>query len=150
MGKNYIKEVAALLDLELNEEFTLTYDAIVDSEATAYAFYITSSTYRFTNRGLERLDVKDEWILCDLLDSIIRGDCSVHKVEALVALSKEQKDYLELLLKPFKNDVVSIEIMNDDYLHIKLKTGRYMIVPRMGIPFLYGREYTIEDLKLYV
>lgn len=74
-------------------------------------------------------------------------------------LTKEEKEYLENLLKPFKEVVVFIKKINSinrslQFIHIKLCNGEVINLPYFNVNEYYknllaDKQYTIEDLGLF-
>ena len=74
-------------------------------------------------------------------------------------LTKEEKEYLENLLKPFKEVVDFIKKINSinrsaQFIHIKLCNGEVINLPYFNINEYYknllaDKQYTIEDLGLF-
>lgn len=68
-------------------------------------------------------------------------------------LTKEEKEYLKAVIKPFKDEVESVESKMDN-LRINLKYKDFMIFPfyeTLGFKFLeleYDRKYTLKELGL--
>lgn len=74
-------------------------------------------------------------------------------------LTKEEKEYLENLLKPFKEVIDFIKKVNSinrsvQFIHIKLCNGEVINLPYFNVNEYYknlevDKQYTIEDLGLF-
>ena len=86
-------EVAKLLGVELDEEFTLK-----DS----------SFTYRITKSGLKtKYNTENKWYNCGMLAQFLQGDYQILRKPKPI-LDKSEKRYLTQVIRPFKDQVISI------------------------------------------
>ena len=88
---NYMKEVANMLGVELNEEFYINLHG--------------SRKYRFTEHGMEDFhEPIGQWMTCDYLFSILNGTIEIVKP----ILDEDEKEYLSAVIKPFRDCVKCI------------------------------------------
>jgi hypothetical protein len=141
MAKNYMKEVANLLGVELEEEF-----------------YIKEciGTYQFTYDGLYyRLD-NYNWRRSHHLEDLLAGK------ETLIKdiLTKQEKEYLSAVIRPFRDRVNYIKKKlgaNYNYLMMSTKldddNNEYSPMPSFKSRTMYAgmeleKEYTLEELGI--
>lgn len=138
MSENKMKEVANILGVELGEEFKIKG---------------VKSIYKLTKGGLLVCNTyAPSKILCDLL----KGE---HEIEKLV-LDTVEKNYLENLLRPFKDKVEFVEkreYRNKE--HIFIQINRYhmyewIVLPSFKKNSMYKgmkseKGYTLKELGLF-
>lgn len=145
MAINHMKEVANLLGLELEEEFT-----IQDVE---------DYVYKFTRTGLvvKPYDKKD-WFNTTMLIDLLNGSVTIEKL----ILDKQEKEYLSNVIKPFKDSVFGIvkqpQYVNDyEYISIMIKEESgdhfHMSLPCFKVGTMYkgmepGKKYSLKDLGI--
>lgn len=134
---NYMKDVAKLLGVEIGEEFNLK---------------ILPNRYKLKNDGLYYYNEKfNEWFSTDKLIYILNGDDEIEKR----ILTDKEKDYLSLVIKPFRNKVQYI-CKNDDFIEIKYETKTK--IHNLFLPIFEeyikckgmedGKRYSLEELQL--
>ena len=145
---NYMKQIANMLGVELEEEFKT-------NEFDDY-------TFKLTEDGL-RWKCDDSWkgqagfftledILCNRVE-IIKKPKSI--------LTEEEKEYLSYIIKPFKDNIESIykdkyfygSINDSECIEIKFYDGGTMCFPQFKKNTMYQgmeleKEYKLEDLEL--
>ena len=143
---NYIKQVASMLGVELDEEFKI-------DEFDDYTFKLTSDGLRW-KRGYSWkwrggfFTLED--ILCDRVEI-------VKKPKPI--LTEEEKEYLSYVTRPFIDSVESIHKENYFYgidlycIEIKLYDGGTMCFPPFKQNSMYkgmelDKEYGLEELGL--
>lgn len=132
MAESKMKEVAQLLGVELGEEFKIKG---------------INNTYRFTNDGL--FDCHSNEIVIKLCQ-LLKGEKEIEKP----ILDKKEKEYLENLLKPFKDKVDYVEKRNNSnrqYLDIKLKSYEHIKLPYFEKNTMYKgmeveKQYNLKEL----
>lgn len=142
---NYMKEVANMLGVELNEEFNINLHG--------------SRKYRFTEHGMEDFhEPIGQWMTCDYLFSILNGTIEIVKIPIL---DEAEKEYLSAVIKPFRNCVKCISKNRFDgfeYIFIvyfsKLGNEDYVLdLPAFEEGTMYKgmeacKHYTLEELGL--
>lgn len=145
MSKNYMKEVANLLGVELEEEFT-----IKDME---------DYVYKFTSASLlvKPYDKKD-WFITNMLIELLNGSATLEKC----ILNQKEKEYLSNVIKPFRDSVFGIvkqaQYING-YEYITISTEEesgdhfHMGLPSFKVGTMYkgmklGKEYSLKELGL--
>lgn len=140
---NYMKEVAQLLGVELEEEFKVK--------------GFKNNRYKFTSHYL-MFDFGSGWTVSHNLDRLVNG---LDEIEPHILTTKE-KEYLSNVIKPFRNRVFGIVkqaqcINGYEYININIKeeNGANFC---MGLPiFKVGtmfkgmkldKAYSLEELGL--
>ncbi len=137
MSKNYIKEVANLLGVEIGEKFN-----IKDERSNPYHF--DERQCLIDKNGFERSAV---------LKNLLLGICEIEKP----ILNNSEREYLKNVIRPFKDEVEYIRKRNnigDFYIAIRLKNKESVILPYFKNKNMYkGMEvdmcYTVKELKLF-
>ena len=148
MAQNKMEKVAKLLGLELREEFKIKG---------------LSARYRITNIGLQcNSETEGVWYTSNkLLPMLLQGGISIIKVEQPI-LDDIEKDYLSSVIKPFRDDVISIKKYNNGYSNyscivIEVKPfgipKEFINLPSFRSGTMYNglevnREYTLGELGL--
>lgn len=137
MNTNYMKDVAELLDVELEEKF-----------------YIkgVGSPYRFTHDGLYFEDSYGEWQESTYLAYLLTGKMTIVKH----ILTAEEKDYLSAVVKPFKDEInyiVKINVDGDECICIDFVIDNLFSFPYFEEGTMYrgmevNKKYTLEELGL--
>jgi hypothetical protein len=146
MNKNYMKEVAELLDVKLEEEF-----------------YIIGEFdyFKFSDTGLFQYDSDlDRWVRTNgyVLGRLLQNEL---KIERYILNQKEQ-DYLRDVIRPFRDKVNYIRkesCYSDEYeyLIISVKADKcfneYNTLPSFKTGTMYknmklSKEYSLEELGL--
>ena len=147
MTKNYMEDVAKLLGVELYEDFIIS----------GLAGY-----YRFTTEGLEYWSSREnKWHKsCNFAD-LLTGFSQIIKISK-PTLDEKEKDYLSSVIKPFRDDVISIKKYNNGYSNyscivIEVKPfgipKEFIDLPSFRSGTMYNgletnREYTLDELGL--
>ena len=147
MAKNKMEDVAKLLGIELEEEFKI---------------YGWDGFYKITELGLERYVKERSWLMDSImLTDLIKGTAKIIKIPKPILTDKE-KDYLSSVIKPFRNDVISIKKYNNGYSNyscivIEVKPfgipKEFIDLPSFRSGTMYNgleanREYTLGELGL--
>ena len=144
--KNIMKELAKLLDVELEEEFRIE------------GF---SNRYKFSKDGLMYLsDTLGEWNpSSSKFNILLTGDAKIVKIPKPI-LDEKEKEYLSNVIKPFRNRVIDIIKHERDYGYQFLTiTARgydgntVIFFPNFKTGAMYrsmqiGKRYTIKELGL--
>ena len=140
---NYMKQVADMLGVELEQEFKLKG---------------ISKVFKITKDGMYmKTALTDDWLLVNYaIGSILIGD---HEVKKPI-LNEVEKEYLSSLIKPFRDRVISIGKCNCyeyEYIVIKYldigKNEGHIYLPCFERGTMYkgmeaGKEYSLGDLRL--
>lgn len=142
---NYMKQVAQMLGVELNEEFIIRREGI---------------KCKLTKYGLEYLyEPSKKWVTGFFLNKILNGTFEFVKIPKPF-LDETEKEYLSNVIKPFRNKIESIAKYIDEdgeYISITYKDlngGTFsMAFPSYDDGTMYkgmelDKEYTLEDLGL--
>ena len=140
-----MKEVAKLLDLELGEGFRVNE---------------SNNIYMISDSGLIYYDNNQyKWCHSDRLERLLLGYYKISKI----ILNCNEKEYLGSVIKPFRNEVVSIKKVADnpcDYHRIVIKkvSKAYIGDETIYLPYFKGgtiyngmeidKEYTLKELGL--
>ena len=140
-------EVAKLLGVELNQEFT------IKNRCTIYIFMLT-------DQGLcSRLSTQTLWERSLLIEDFITGCYQIQKLSKPI-LDPAEKKYLSAVIKPFRNKVYAIAKYDDGddnyYIQIMMKQNvyfEYIDFPYFKKGTMYKgmelkKEYTLEQLGL--
>ena len=140
--KNKMAEVAKLLSVELDEEFTLD-----DSKYK----------YKLTRYGLFKKYCDDTiWNNSVILDDLLLGKFNIIKISKKILDSAEKK-YLSAVIKPFRDSVVYITKVNlsnkKEYIIIELNKCEVICLPFFVPGTMYkgmenDKHYTLKDLGL--
>lgn len=138
---NYMKEVAHMLGVELNEEFNINISG--------------KTKLRFTENGLEYY--YGTWLKCSEINEILAGKCEIIKIPKPI-LDEKEKEYLSTVIKPFRDRIIYICKRNDswsqeEWLHISFGEEEGWLFPPFDAGTLYkgmeqDKEYTLEELGL--
>lgn len=130
---NYMEKVAHILGIELDEEFSLVG---------------VDLTYKISKDGMKIYhEIEDEWRYSSpLLSDILLGKYKIKKS----ILTKQEKEYLSAVIKPFRDQIIHIIKLNDiDNQSIEIKLYgidgyvKYIFFP----PFKKGSMYKGMELK---
>ena len=145
--ENKMAEVAKLLGVELNQEFT------IKNRCTIYIFMLT-------DQGLcSRLSTQTLWERSLLIEDFITGCYQIQKLSKPI-LDPAEKKYLSAVIKPFRNKVYAIAKYDDGddnyYIQIMMKQNvyfEYIDFPYFKKGTMYKgmelkKEYTLEQLGL--
>ena len=139
-------EVAKLLGVELNEEFTLN---------------PSNYKYKLTKYGLyKRYKEETIWQSSSMLQDLILGKFTIVKISKSI-LDYAEKRYLSSIIRPFKDRVIAIAKRTANYgefIDIMIDEGELGDCGNIYFPFFepgsmykgmkVGREYTLEQLEL--
>lgn len=144
---NYMKQIAQMLEVELDEEFK-----VIGNNGDALLIIKEDGIYRL---------FKSKWVKTNyFLDSLLTGKIEITKKPIL---DDKEKEYLSSVIKPFRNNVISItkldseDINEYEYVCIEIKevcVDRYYInLPYFKKGTMYkgmevDKEYSVGDLEL--
>lgn len=135
---NYMKQVADMLGVELEQEFKL--------KGISKAFKITEDGMYL------KTALTDDWVNANYaIGSILIGDYEVKKP----ILNEVEKEYLSNIIKPFHDEVVyicKVYYADREWILIKMKKDA-LSFPYFEVGTKYkgmkaNKEYTLEDLEL--
>lgn len=141
---NYMKQVAEMLGVELDEEFGIKN---------------ACCSYRITRKNLEYYDELNQcWAGCSSrLVDILNGSYKIIKLPKPI-LDKKEKEYLSNVIKPFRNKVSYIYKQKNhcgkmEWIGIEIENDLSLEFPSFEIGTMYkgmelDKEYTLEDLGL--
>ena len=146
MAENKMNEVAKLLGVELEEEFRIN---------------VSPLEFKLTKSGLLYWSNASQiWQHSCATEDLLTGDIEIIKLPKQI-LDKEEKEYLSLVIKPFRDRVSSISkdgplISKDgplEYITILLDSDDFAILPNFEEGTMYkgmtlGKKYTLEELEL--
>lgn len=153
MAENKMREVAEMLGVELYKPFN-----IKDKNGVE----LTYNPFTFKDDGLYNVYNDDR--CSQILNSLLTGKL---EIEQLI-LTEKEKRYLEVVLRPFKDKVVFVKKMYDDYaclydyeeyIEASLKHHNFEYEDTLTFPFfkkdtMYkgmtpNKKYTLEELGLF-
>ena len=148
MAKNKMKDVAKLLELELEEKFMLK-----DFQ----------HMYKLTEKGLMYWsDISQIWENSNAIGNLLTGDIEIIKLSKPI-LDEKEKEYLSAVIKPFRDRILHIykfELSGYEGIGIDLKFPKVeknkddaMTLPSFEIGTMYKgmelyKDYTLEELGL--
>lgn len=136
---NYMKQVAEMLGVELNETFKVNK---------------CICTYKFTDNGLVDVTHNTSFFGGDyVLYMLLTGEWKIVKP----TLDKKEKEYLENLLRPFKDRVVYIhktDRVGGEWIAIFLEDNDLISLPCFKEGTMYkgmklDKQYTLKELGLF-
>ena len=146
--ENKMSEVAKLLGLKLDEEFTI--------KGVNYSY-----RFKLTMAGLmSSWKNSSKWNSSGLLEEFITGHYQISKEKINSVLDAAEKKYLSAVIKPFRNKVYAIAKYDDGvdnyYIQIAIKQNvyfEYIDLPYFKKGTMYkgmelDKEYTVEQLGL--
>ena len=145
MAENKMAEVAKLLGVELNEEFTLN---------------PSNYKYMLTSFGLYKI-YKEEiiWESSSMLQDLLLGKFTIVKIPKSI-LDDAEKKYLSAVIKPFRNKVEWVRKFSSpnhrEYIKISYQDSTHSNVldfPDFKVGTMYrgmkiGKAYTLKELGL--
>ena len=145
MAENKMAEVAKLLGVELNEEFTLN---------------PSNYKYMLTRFGLYKI-YKEEiiWESSSMLQDLLLGKFTIVKIPKSI-LDDAEKKYLSAVIKPFRNKVEWVRKFSSpnhrEYIKISYQDSTHSNVldfPDFKVGTMYrgmkiGKAYTLKELGL--
>ena len=144
--ENKMAEVAKLLGVELGDEFN-----IKDS----------SFVFKLTEKGMQsKYKTEGKWYDSGMLESLLSGKYQIIRSPRLI-LDKAEQEYLSSLIKPFRNSILCIAKVCDDFgEHIEIYHKHYtgkdyqgvIVLPDFRPGTMYKamkyKAYTLEELGL--
>lgn len=142
--ENKMAEVAKLLGVELDEEFGLKN---------------SNFRYKLTTYGLRKRHITLEvWTNSSMLDDLLLGKVEIIK-KAKPILDKKEKEYLSAVIKPFRDQVISISknvSLYGEFIDIEIDEAEdhgdiylpYFKPKSMYKGMKVNREYTLDQLGL--
>ena len=144
---NIMEDVAKLLGVELEEEFML--------EDCKLAYKLSTDGLVYWSNALQI------WEHSCATEDLLTGDIEIIKIPKAI-LDDKEKDYLSSVIKPFRNDVISIKKYNNGYSNyscivIEVKPfgipKEFIDLPSFRSGTMYNgleanREYTLGELGL--
>ena len=144
MAKNKMADVAKLLGVELEEEFKIK-GFVNKCKLSTYGLMCWS-------------DTSQDWVLSSAIGELLNGLDEIVKLpeQQEPILSKEEKEYLSAVIKPFRNKVISISKKSANYgefIDIVIDEAEDIYLPYFKPGKMYqgigvNREYTLEELGL--
>lgn len=111
MYKNYMEQVADMLDIYLDEEFYMQH--IEEKEVSTNAFY------KLTYEGLYE-NIDNEWMYCYALPSLLMGE---YKIVKKPFVPKTGDKYYHISFDEYCVDVIVTRYYNSEYDCIRTKAG---------------------------
>ena len=143
--ENKMSEVAKLLGVELNEDFTLN---------------PSNYKYKLTRYGLyKRYKEEKIWESSSMLQDLLLGKFTIVKIHKSI-LDDAEKKYLSAVIKPFRNKVYAIAKYDDgdDNYYIQIMIKQYVYFEYIDLPYFkkgtmykgmeLKKEYTLDQLGL--
>lgn len=138
---NYMKQVAKMLGLELDEEFYI--------KGNDNKFKITNRGMCYSSKSCD-MWAPVSWVICDILN----GKLEIIKIPKPI-LDVAEKRYLSNVIKPFRNKIKYIAKYEDcgkELIYINLEYEEISL-PYFEPNTMYkgmelGKQYTLEDLEL--
>ena len=145
--ENKMNEVAKLLGVELEEEFRINVSTL--------EFKLTTSGLLYWSNASQM------WERSRSIEELLIGQYEIIKTSKPI-LDEKEKDYLSSVIKPFRDDVISIKKYNNGYSNyscivIEVKPfgipKEFIDLPSFRSGTMYNgletnREYTLEELGL--
>ena len=147
--ENKMSEVAKLLGLKLDGEFT------VKGVNSSYRFKLTMAGLMSSWKN------SSKWNSSGLLEEFITGHYQISKEKINSVLDAAEKRYLSSIIKPFKDQIISISkrsINYGEFINIMIDEGEFINPRSICLPYFkpgkmykgmkVGREYTLDQLGL--
>ena len=147
--ENKMSEVAKLLGIRLEEEFT------IKGDNSSYRFKLTPSGLMSSWKN------SSKWNSSGLLEEFITGHYQISKEKTNSVLDPAEKKYLSSIIKPFKDQVIAIAKRSANYgefIDIMIDEGELGDCGNIYLPYFtpdsiykgmkVGREYTLDQLGL--
>ena len=147
--ENKMQEVAKLLGLKLDEEFT------IKGVNSSYRFKLTMAGLMSSWKN------SSKWNSSGLLEEFITGHYQISKEKINSVLDTAEKRYLTNIIKPFKDQVIAIAKRSANYgefIDIMIDEGDIGDCGNIYLPYFkpdsmykgmkVNREYTLEQLGL--
>ena len=147
--ENKMSEVAKLLGLKLEEEFT------IKGVNSSYRFKLTAAGLMSSWKN------SSKWNSSGLLVKFITGHYQISKEKTNSVLDAAEKKYLSSIIKPFKDQVIAIAKRSANYgefIDIMIDEGDIGDCGNIYLPYFktdsmykgmkVNREYTVEQLGL--
>ena len=147
--ENKMSEVAKLLDIRLEEEFT------IKGVNSSYRFKLTPSGLMSSWKN------SSKWNSSGLLEDFITGHYQISKEKTNSVLDAAEKKYISRVIKPFRDYVIAIAKRSANYgefIDIMIDEGDIGDCGNIYLPYFkpdsmykgmkVGREYTLDQLGL--
>ena len=138
---NYMKQVAQMLGVEIDEEFKIKG---------------RKETFKFNDcHLLYRLEGSNTWDKCDVIFMLLlSGQDEIQKP----ILTEKEKEYLSYVIKPFRDSITYFykrRYENDEleWIKIEMKIDDVMYFPKFKKGTMYkgmelNKKYTLEELNI--
>ena len=146
--ENKMSEVAKLLGLKLDEEFT------IKGVNSSYRFKLTMAGLMSSWKN------SSKWNSSGLLVEFITGNYQISKEKINSVLDAAEKKYLSAVIKPFRNKVYAIAKYDNgvDNYYIQIAIKKNVYFENIDLPYFkkgtmykgmeLKKEYTVEQLGL--
>ena len=146
--ENKMSEVAKLLGIKLEEEFT------IKGVNSSYRFKLTPAGLMSSWKN------SSKWNSSGLLEEFITGHYQISKEKTNSVLDPAEKKYLSAVIKPFRSKVYAIVKYDcgDDYYYIQIMVKQHVYFEYIDLPefkkeTMYKgmelkKEYTVDQLEL--
>ena len=139
--ENKMKEVAKLLGVELEEEFRINVSPL--------EFKLTKSGLLYWSNASQM------WERSRSIEELLIGQYEIIKIPKQI-LDEKEKEYLSAVIKPFRDQVISISKKSANYcefIDIVIDDEEDIYLPYFKPGKMYqgigvNREYTLEELGL--
>lgn len=144
---NHMKEIAQILDVELNEEFKIE-------------GYVDHLRYKLTEENLECFTNDKQYAVHTVPATLVRllnGQCKLIKLPKPILNDVERK-YLTGIIRPFKDKVESIYKYRGNYNSVEsiiicVRNENSIMLPNFKTGTMYQnmepqRKYSLEELEL--
>ena len=139
---NHMKEVAQLLGLEIGEEFRIE-------------GHSSNNIYRLTEENIEYLSCGHWYSISSTLNNLLNGE---YKVAKMPILDDVEREYLSVVIKPFRDRVRIIykfryAYSSSESIVISIKDDNNVYLPSFERGTMYKgmeleKSYTLEELGL--
>lgn len=149
MSENKMLEVAKLLGVKLDEEFS------IKGVNSSYRFKLTASGLMSSWKN------SSKWNMSGLLEEFLTGHYQISKEKTNSVLDAAEKRYLLNVIKPFKDQVIAIAKRSANYgefIDIMIDEGEIGDCGNIYLPYFkpismykgmkVNREYTLDQLGL--
>ena len=141
MAENKMKEVAKLLGLELEEEFRINVSPL--------EFKLTKNGLLYWSNALQM------WERSRATEELLIGQYEIIKIPKPI-LDEKEKEYLSAVIKPFRDQVISISKKSANYgefIGISIDEAEDIYLPYFKKGTIYkgmelNKDYTLEELGL--
>ena len=141
MAENKMKEVANLLGVELEEEFRINVSPL--------EFKLTKSGLLYWSNASQM------WERSRAIEELLIGQYEIIKIPKPI-LDEKEKEYLSAVIKPFRDQVISISKKSANYgefIDILLDEAEDIYLPYFKPGKMYqgigvNKEYTLKELGI--